>query len=72
MIKREYSFYQKLKHKIKFLDLSILNIENNIIYPLINILDLVDISNSLSIGKKNITEVKSSNKNSIKKNNKVF
>jgi len=70
--KKRYSFYQKLKHKIKSIDLSILNIENNIIYPLINILSLVDSSNSLLIGKKNITEVKSSNKNSITNYNKVI
>ena len=70
--KKEYSFFQNLKHKIKSTDLSILNIENNIIYPLVNISALVDTSDSLSIGKKIITEVKSSNKNSIKNYNKVI
>ena len=70
--KKEYSFFQNLKHKIKSIDLSILNIENNIIYPLVNISALVDTSDSLSIGKKIITEVKSSNKNSIKNYNKVI
>ena len=54
------------------MDLSVLNIENNIIYPLVNFFGLVDTSDSLSIGKKIITEVKSSNKNSIKNYNKVI
>ena len=70
--KKEYSFFYNLKYKIKTLNLSILNIENNIIYPLINILALEDTYDSLSIGKKSITEVKSSNKNSEKYNNKVI
>ena len=70
--KKVYSFLHSLKHKIKSLDLSILNIENNIIYPLINILALEDKLDALSIGKKSITEVKSSNTNSIKNYNKVI
>jgi len=70
--KNKYGFFQNLKHKIKFTDLSILNIENNIIYPLVNFLAIIDTFDSLSIGKKSITEVKSSNKNSIKNYNKAI
>ncbi len=70
--KKEYSFFQNLKHNIKSVNLSILNIENNIIYPLINILSLVDTSDALFVGKKNIVEVKNLNKNSITNYNKVI
>ncbi|MDA9708082.1 hypothetical protein N9V56_01380 [Alphaproteobacteria bacterium] len=69
--RKEYSFYQNLKHKIKALDLSILNIENNIIYPLVNSLGFINTFDSLSIGKKSITEVKRSDLNPIKNHNKL-
>ena len=68
---KEYTFFQNLKNKIKSIDLSILNMENKIIFPLVNVLASVDTSNSLSIGKKSITELDSTNKNSIKNYNKM-
>ena len=40
--KKKHSFFQSFKNIIKSSDLSIINIENNIIYPLVNILDIVE------------------------------
>ena len=70
--RKEYSFFQNLKHKIKALDLSILNIENNIIYPLVNSIVSVNTIDSLSIGKKSITEVKRSDFDPLKNHNKLI
>ena len=70
--KKEYNFFHNFKHKVKFLDLSILNIENNIIYPLVNISALVNTIDSLSIGKQSIVEVKKSDLNYKKNHNKII
>ena len=67
--KKKFSFFQNLKNNNKLLDLSILNIENNIIYPFVYILGLVDVLDALSIGTKSITDIKSIS-NNIKKDNK--
>ena len=68
--KKEFSFFQHLKNNLKSLDLSILNIENNIIYPFIYVLGLVDTLDALSIGTKSIKDKNITSKN-IKKDNSI-
>lgn len=65
------NYFKKIKYDIETLNLSILNIENNIIYPLINALGIVNPVDALSIGHKGITDLNKIDLQATKKNIKI-